>query len=174
MQMAEALKKQEQAIVSLWIERTLDSYGTADFFKTSQDPFANPVGSSIKAGLTRLFPLLRTGAAAEQYAEPLDMVIRIRAVQDLSPAQALAPLLELKWIVRQVFSLDTTYRDLLPQLLAFDRDVDRMVLQAFDLYMACRDRLHRARIRELKSGNYILTDAGCASALIQKNLQQLS
>jgi hypothetical protein len=174
MNVAEALNHKEEAILSLWIERTLDTYTASDFFKNSKDAFANPVGSNIKEGLTQVFRLMVSGADPTHYAQALDQVIRIRAVQDFSPSQAVAPLLELKWIVRQVFSGEQKYRDLLPQLLPFDRDVERVVLQAFDLYMECRDRLYRARIRELKSGSYILTDSGCASAIIKKNLQQIS
>jgi hypothetical protein len=45
-----------------------------------------------------------------------------------------------------------------------------MVLQAFDVYVDCRERLYRARIRELKNGSYILTDSACASALILEKI----
>ncbi|XOF34899.1 MAG: RsbRD N-terminal domain-containing protein [Candidatus Electrothrix sp. YB6] len=172
MNVSEALKDNEDKILPLWIERTLDSYISSDFFKQSQDQFANPVGANIRAGLTRLFSLIVSGAEPEKLAEPLDQIIRIRAVQEFTPARAVAPILELKGVVRQVFSADTQYRGLLPRLTAFDCDVDRVVLKAFDLYMECRDRLHKARIRELKSGSYILTDATCASALIRDNLRE--
>jgi hypothetical protein len=173
MNRAEALKQKEKAILSLWIERTLDTYIASDFFKTSRDAFANPVGSNIREGLSQLLHLMLSGAEPSQYARALDQVIRIRAVQEFAPSQAVGPLLELKWIVRQVFSEEEAYRVFLPDLLPFDREVDRLALQAFDLYMECRDRLHRARIRELKSGSSILTDSGCVSAMIQKNLQQI-
>jgi hypothetical protein len=174
MNLIEALKKKKEKILSTWIERTLDSYISSGFFKRSQDKFANPVGANIKEGLTRLYNLLVNGADQQEYLEPLDQVIRIRAVQDFSPAQAVAPILELKWVVKQVFSADKECRDLLSELDSFDCDVDRAALAAFDLYMECRDRLHRARIRELKSGSYILTDSACGSAVIRQNLQEIS
>jgi hypothetical protein len=62
----------------------------------------------------------------------------------------------------------------LSELAPFDRDVDRITLMAFDMYMNCRDGLHQARIRELKSGSYILTDSSCASAAIRENLQDIA
>ena len=174
MNLIEALKNKKEKILSAWVERTLDSYAAPGFFKRSKDKFANPVGANIKEGLTKLYNLLLKGADPEEFAEPLDQVIRIRAVQDFSPAQAVAPILELKWVVKQVFSADKECRELLSELDSFDCDVDRAALAAFDLYMKCREQLHRARIRELKSGSYILTDSGCASAVIKQNLQEIS
>ena len=172
MDRTEALRNNEAKILALWTELLLDTYSAPDFFKKSLDRFANPVGGNIREGLTKLFRLLTEGADASAFAEPLDQIIRIRAVQEFTPSQAVAPLLELKAVVRQTFSADENCRDLLADLLPFDCAVERMVLQAFDLYMDCRERLYKARIRELKSGSYILTDASCASALIRENLRE--
>jgi len=174
MNLIEALKKKKEKILSTWIERTLDTYISSGFFKRSTDKFANPVGANVREGLTRLYNLIIKGADPQEYTEPLDQVIRIRAVQDFTPAEAVAPILELKWVVKQIFSADKSCRELLPELDSFDCDVDRAALAAFDLYIECRERLHRARIRELKSGSYILTDSGCASAIIRDNLQEIS
>lgn len=172
--LSEALKRNEEKILALWTERTLDTYESSSFFKKSQDRFANPVGMNIREALSKLFRLLADGADAEQLTGPLDQIIRIRAVQQFTPSQAVAPLLDVKSVVRQVFSADNECRALLPELIPFDAEVDRVVLHAFDLYMECRERLHKARIRELKSGSYILTDSACASTLIRENLRELS
>ncbi len=173
MNISQALKSRENKILSVWTERTLDSYTSAGFFKSSQDQFANPVGTNIRTGLTRLFELILAKAEPLEWVEPLDQVIRIRAVQEFTPAQAVAPILELKWVVKQIFSANKEGRELFPELTAFDCEVDRAALIAFDLFMQCRDRLHNARIRELKSGSYILTDSACASAAIRENLQDV-
>lgn len=172
--LSEALKRNEDAILALWTERTLDSYESSDFFKKSQDCFANPVGANIREGLAQLFRLLTAGADSSEFAKPLDMIIRIRAVQNFTPSQAVAPILALKAVVRQVFSTDKDCRNLLSELAPFEAEADRIMLLAFDLYMECRERLYKTRIRELKSGSYILTDSACASALIRENLRELS
>ncbi len=172
--LSEALKRNEEKILALWTERTLDTYVSSDFFKKSQDCFANPVGANIREGLAQLFRLIIAGADSPEFAKPLDMIIRIRAVQQFTPSQAVAPLLDLKAVVRQIFSADKDCRNLLLKLVQFEAEVDRIMLLAFDLYMECRERLYKARIRELKSGSYILTDSGCASALIRENLRELS
>jgi hypothetical protein len=171
MEMTEALASKKQEILSLWIERTFDSYAASGFFKKVGDPFANPVGSNITAGLTALFELLRTDADAQTFDKPLDQVVRIRAVQDLTPAQAVAPFLELKWVVRQVFSGNRNMQPLLSELDGLDYKIDRMALAAFNIYAECREQLYRNRIRELKSGSAVFTDAACPSALLRRKPQ---
>lgn len=175
MKLSDALQTKKEKILSLWVDRTLDSYLEPGFFKKSKDKFANPVGVNIKEGLTKLYEMLLSKAGKDQYAGPLDQVVRIRAVQEFTPAQAVSPILELKWVVKQVLSSDKDTRHLLAELDSFDCDVDRAALAAFDIYMNCREQLHQARIRDLKSGNSIVSDSGCASAaLIRKNLQDKS
>jgi len=174
MEVTEALARKKQAILSLWIERTLDSYGAPGFFKTARDPFANPVGSNITTGLTALFDLLLADSELQAFDKPLDQVVRIRAVQDLTPAQAVAPFLELKWVVKKVFSGDQGLKPLLSHLDDLDCRIDRMALAAFNIYSECREQLYRNRIRELKSGSSILTDAACPSALMRRAQQGAS
>ncbi|HEB51200.1 MAG TPA: hypothetical protein ENI89_11395 [Desulfobulbus sp.] len=171
MNLIEALKSKRKQILSTWVDRTLDSYASSGFFKQSKDKFANPVGVNIREGLTALFDLLLSKAPREEYLPALDQVIRIRAVQEFTPAQAVAPILELKWVVRQILSADRNTRDLLSELDSFDCDIDRAALAAFDMYTACREQLYENRIRELKSGSYILTDSGCPSALLRRRPQ---
>lgn len=169
MELQEALKQKKPVILSQWLERTFDSYASSTFFKQAKDPFANPVGANITSGLTSLFDLLLTSSDPVAYRQPLDQVVRIRAVQDFTPAQAIAPFLELKWVVKQVFSKDKDTQPLLGTLDIFDCEVDRIALMAFDIYTECREQLFRNRIRELKSGSALLTDSACPSAILRKD-----
>ncbi len=170
MLLTEALSNKKQEILSLWIERTLNSYLSPGFFKTAKDPFANPVGSNIATGLTALLELLLSEADPQAFSGPVDQVVRIRAVQEFTPAQAVAPFLELKWIVKQVLSSDKRTKELMASLDTLDCEIDRMALTAFNIYSECREQLYRNRIRELKSGSALLTDAACPSALLRQDL----
>ncbi len=174
MELTEAFEKKEQDILASWIDKTLDSYVSSSFFKQSADRFANPVGANIKDGFTRIYKLLINNADLEEMKSPLDQLIRIRAVQEFTPAQAVVPIMELKWVVRQIFSSDKKMRVLLSQLDSFDCAVDRLTLMAFDIYSECREQLYRNRVRELKSGRYILTDSACASSMIKENQQEIT
>ena len=164
--LARILAAKQKQIVELWLERTLNSYKSPGFFIKSQDSFANPVGMQVRSGLTTVFELLRDEAGADTYARPLDLIVRIRAVQYFSASQAVVPFLELKWVVEEVLGGDVQTGPLVSQLNEFDCAVERVALMAFDLYSQCREQLYLNRIHELKSGRARFTDGGCPSRLL--------
>jgi len=168
MNLSDILQENKKQIVSIWIDRTLDSYTSSGFFKKSLDTIANPIGANIREGLSKIFDLLLSEGQPARYSEPLDQVIRIRAIQDFTPSQAVVPFLELKWIIRQVLNDSKKTKSLVHELDNLDCEIDRLALAAFDIYMECRERLYQVRIKELKSGSYILTDTACASSKLKK------
>ena len=168
MKLSEALQDKKNKILSVWVERTLDSYRSSEFFKKSRDQIANPTGSNIRDGLSRVLDLLLKNATPEEYTSALDQVIRIRAIQDFTPSQAVVPFLELKWIIRQVLADDKKMHPLVHELTTLDCEIDRIALAAFDIYTQCRERLYQVRIKEIKSGNYILADSPCSSPPLRK------
>ena len=169
MNLSETLQEQKKQIQTIWVDRTLDSYNSSGFFKKSLDKIANPTGGNIRDGLTSILDLLLDGADPEEYLKPLDQVIRIRAIQDFSPSQAVVPFLELKWVIRQVLNDNNKTKHLTQELTELDCQIDRLALVAFDTYMECREQLFQVRIKEIKSGNYILADTPCSSPLQEKD-----
>lgn len=168
MNLFETLQEKKKQILSVWAERTLDSYTSSGFFKKSLDTIANPTGANIREGLSRILDLLLAGGDQQEYTRPLDQIIRIRAVQDFSPSQAVVPFLELKWIIRQILNDNKNTRHLTQELTDLDCEIDRLALAAFDKYMECREQLFQVRIKELKSGSYILSDSPCPSSLLER------
>jgi len=168
MKLSETLQDKKKQILSIWIDRTLDSYISSGFFKKSLDHIANPVGSNIRDGLTAIFELLVQGEALEKFVLPLDKIIRIRAVQEFAPSQAVAPFLELKWVIRQVLSEDEKTKSLMQDMDSLDCEIERIALAAFDIYVNCREDIYKVRMKEVKSGNYISTDGACLSAHFRK------
>lgn len=174
MNLSETLHEKKKQILTVWADRTLDSYTSSGFFKKSLDNIANPTGANIRDGLTRILHLLLDGANPEEYFKPLDQVIRIRAVQDFSPSQAVVPFLELKWVIRQILNDNKKTRHLSQELGELDCAIDRLALAAFDKYMECREQLFQVRIKELKSGSYILADTPCSSSLLKKSQDDIT
>jgi hypothetical protein len=173
MRLQEALADREKEIVGKWVDLVLSSYQSAAFFKTKKDQFANPVGANIKEGLRDIYQLLLAGAEPAALSTALDRIIRIRAVQEFTPSQAISFVFALKEIVRA--ELTKTNETLPPELGAFEAAVDRSALMAFDIYMACRERLFQIRIKELQNGTHILTDGTqCASGMAEKESTQIS
>jgi len=171
MDLAEAFRNYREKIVDRWVDYTLSTYTSSDFFKREKDKFANPVGGSIRGALEQLFDLLVDNKDPQQFREPVEKFVRIRAVQEFTPAQAVAPLNAVKHITREIFAADKERSVFIKDLYDFEFNVDLAVLAAFDLYMESRERLYQTRIHEIKSGSHILTDAKCPSKLVKKESQ---
>ena len=149
--MEELLSRNRERILREWTDSLFKTYSPemARFMRKERDPFANPVGAAVRAGLGPVFDGLLAGESPDELVKHLDKLIQIRCVQDYSPSQAVAFLLEIRRIVRNVGG-----EALAPGgsgfLEAFDRRVERLVLRAFDTFVKYRDRTWEVRLREVK------------------------
>ena len=92
MTLEQFLSEKRPAIVEKWFQLILATYpaDTTNFLKTNKDPFRNPVGHTIFQGIEKILEELINGINIEQISPFLDNVLRVRAVQDLSPSQAVS------------------------------------------------------------------------------------
>jgi hypothetical protein len=171
MDLAEAFRNYREKIVNRWIEYTLSTYNSTEFLSKEKNKFANPIGAAVSESLDRLFVVLSTGGDPEEIKAPVDTLMRVRAVQEFTPAQAVAPLNAVKHITREIFAADKERSRFVQELYDFEFAVDLAVLAAFDIYMESRERLYKVRIAEIKSGSSILTDSKCPSKLINEDTQ---
>lgn len=164
------LAEKKKVILQKWIDQVLDSYGSPGFFKKQKDRFANPIGSTISEGLEALYGILQESRDHQEAAKPLENMIKIRAVQDFTPSQAVSFVFLFKDIVREELAREKESDHLLASLSGLDARIDKMALMAFDFYMDCRERLHRIRVNEVLSGRSALTDGTkCFSAVLKRN-----
>lgn len=166
MDLAEGFRNHREKIVNKWVEYTLSTYASPGFFTREKDKFANPVGGNVREALEKMFLLLEKGAESKEHQPYLDQLISIRAVQEFTPAQAVAPLNAVKHITREVFLADKERAHLVSELYDFEFAVDLVVLAAFDTYMRFRERIYEVRMAEVKSGSHILTDSRCPSNML--------
>ncbi|MBW2466013.1 MAG: RsbRD N-terminal domain-containing protein [Deltaproteobacteria bacterium] len=164
------LTPKKKAIVQKWIDQVLDSYASPEFFKKQKDRFANPIGFTISEGLQNLFSILIEERELGEAAKPLEDLIKLRAVQDFSPSQAVIFVYLLKNIIREELDRDLKSDEVMKTLAVLDSRIDKIALMAFDSYMDCRERLHQIRVNEVLSGRSALTDGTkCVSAMLKKN-----
>jgi hypothetical protein len=168
MDLSEALDNNREKIVNRWVEYTLSTYKSSEFFIRENNAFANPVGGITRLALEKLFVLLAENADPEKFKAPVGEIMRLRSVQEFTPSQAIAPINAVKHIVREVLAENKDNLELVNNLYDFEFAVDLAMLSAFDIYMGCRERLYKVRIKEIKSGSLILTDSQCPSALAKK------
>jgi len=170
MNLESLLTEKKKAIIQKWIELVLDSYGSSNFFKKQKDRFANPVGATISEGLTKIFTVLVENRDLNDIAKPLEDIIKIRAVQDFAPSQAVSFIYLFKDIVRQELAREKKLAEMHTNLAVLEARIDKTALMAFDYYMDCRERLHRIRVNEVLSGRSALTDGSqCISAVLRRN-----
>jgi len=159
------LAKNRTAILQRWFKLTLDSYPTDSrkFLNSLNNRFANPVGASIMEGMEGIYDLLLKSVVADsaEYVPFLDEIVRIRAVQDFSPANAVGFVFALKEAVREVLDSEIRENRYLEQLLAFESRIDRLALLAFNIYMQCRERLFEIRATEIRNRTSRILERAC-------------
>ncbi|MBW1889841.1 MAG: RsbRD N-terminal domain-containing protein [Deltaproteobacteria bacterium] len=143
MELTALLEKKKETIVNEWFEQVIQTYApdTAMFYQGQKDAFANPVGSTTRHALTRLFNLLLKHDENESPAAIIDPLIRIRAVQNFTPTQAAGFVFFLKPIVRNLYKKNQK-KIHFDELLALESRIDMLALTGFDVFMACREKIY--------------------------------
>jgi hypothetical protein len=152
MTLLKQLAQKKAAIVDKWFELIVQSYPTdaARFFRNNTNPFANPVGQTARQALETLFDMLLQQpdrAVAEKALTPL---IRIRAVQAFTPAQAVCFIFDLKGIIHAVAG-EAGGRD---EMIQFERRIDDLGLLAFNIYMQSREKIYELKANEVRSRTF--------------------
>jgi hypothetical protein len=149
----QALTENRDAIIKRWSALILDTYpaDAARFFKREKDPFANPVGAAVAEEISAIFDELMTGPSYEKLHAPLDRIIRIRAVQEFSPSDALSFIFLLKQAVREETAKIELEAAAMRQLMDFESRIDRAALFGFEIYMGCREQIYRIKANEVRN-----------------------
>ncbi|MGD8228857.1 MAG: RsbRD N-terminal domain-containing protein [Desulfobacteraceae bacterium] len=158
MKLEKLLSEKGPAVLDRWLKLVLESY-PADaqrFLKKQKDPFANPVRHTISKALENIYKALPEEVDRDTVSPFLDRVIRIRAVQDFSPSQAIAFVFLLKQVIREVLDKDIQEHHLSADLLALESRIDELALVAFDVYMGCREKIYALSANEARNQVYRL------------------
>lgn len=134
----------EDEILEKWVEKLADSHpqNASALRAPSPDPFRNPVGFATRRSLEQLWEQLQGDMNPAAIDSALDTVLRIRALQDVSPSQAVSFIIELRSILREIpASFD---------LALLDSRIDQLTLAAFDKYTQCRDQICAVRLHEME------------------------
>ena len=150
---SDLLSQKRKNLLNKWFEATISSYPpeTARFLRREKDRFANPVGRTILEGLEPILDGLIKGRAPEESTTFLDNIIRIRAIQDFTPAQALDFIFVLKGIVRRELGEELWQGGLMEGFLAFQEALDGLAKTAFNVYMGCREEISELRMGEMRN-----------------------
>ena len=154
MKLEDLLKQKASRIQKRWFDLIIETYpaDSQRFLRKQKDRVANPVGSTLSRAVEILYDELLHGMDSEKVNTSLDEIVRIRAVQDFSPARAMAFMFLLKKALKEELGQEIKENAAAwEELLALESRVDEMALRGFDLYMNCRERIYEIRAKEAKN-----------------------
>jgi len=153
MPLTQLLQEKKPLIVERWLQLIFHSYPpeTARFLKKEKNRFDNPVGFRLSQGVQGLVEALLTDAAPGQLTACLDEIIRIQALQNFTPAQALAFVFLLKNVIREELGEALADPDLAAACLELESRIDGVALLGFEVYVQRREKLHEVRLNEVKN-----------------------
>jgi hypothetical protein len=147
MDLFKQVTRNKKTIIKKWFDQLMDTYpaDTAQFLRSQKDAFANPVGQNSLKSLNELLDLIVKNFDPKTAQPIIDPIIRIRAIQNFTPAEAVRFVFNLKDIVRQTIPSDAAddknWRTL-------DKRIDDLGLLAFDVYMQCREKIYDLKANE--------------------------
>lgn len=156
------MQKKHEELQMQWFEQAIAAYPAEahKYFVKVKNEFTNPVGSNIYRSLGHLLEELSGERDADQLYQHLEMILKIRAVQDLKPSKALAFLPSLKNLIQTVFQDEIKSGEISrTELEDLFTDIDTLMLIAFDLYSESKEMLYNLRIAQIKETNDILQRA---------------
>lgn len=171
MSFRDILQQKKSAILDRWFQLILETYppDASQFLKKQNDPFANPVGHAISQGIGELYDGLIEGGDPEKVSPILDQIIRIRAVQDFSPAQAVEFVFSLKEAMREALASEIRAGAIVNDLLELESRIDKTALLSFDIFMKCREKIYEIRANEIKNRTFALLErAGLVSEIPER------
>jgi hypothetical protein len=149
----EALAAKRGVVLERWFQAVLATYPeeTARFLAGGADPFANPVGHTVREGLGRLYDRFVADVPVSELSAAIDGIVRI------TPSAAVGFVYTLRQILRE--ELADAALDPAGQA-ALENGVDRLALVAFDVYMQCREKIFEIRVREIKESQLLAARFG--------------
>jgi hypothetical protein len=146
------LRDQKKAVLKKWIDLIIESYpdNARRFLSKEKDLFSNPVGSTISQEIERVYEALLKGDEREALSSSLDGILKIRAVQNFKPSEAVAFVFQLKDVIREELAGSIPTNGISQQLIAFEKQIDDTALLAFDIYSNCRRKIYDLRVNEIK------------------------
>ena len=152
MSLEKRLEDKKSTILERWFDSILETYptDTRQFLKKKKNRFENPVAHQISEGMQDIFDQILSGGSSEEVSPFLDKVIRIRAVQDFTPSQALGFIFDLKRLIREELAEELQESQVSEDFFGLERKIDEFGLKSLDLYMKCREKIYEVRVNEVK------------------------
>ncbi len=141
------------SICQRWLQLILQSQPAKDCVsvRRDKDRFNDPIGFTLERELPALYEKIVLLNDVEAAHKSLENVIKIRAVQDLTPAQVINFIFLLKeTVISELMELNISpYTS--REVINFNDAIEKCVLLAINIYFTCREDIHELTIAEIKA-----------------------
>ncbi len=134
------------AIAKEWLVQIVQSFSLQGqhFLEQKKDLFRNPMGHAIRENIPIVLQEISGDMDRVRLTAALDAIVRIRAVQEATPSQAVGFLFQLPPILREQWKGRPEEQEEVVQR------TQQAALIAFDLYMACREKIFAVQADEIR------------------------
>jgi hypothetical protein len=147
--------KKKSVIIKNWIQLIFETYSseTSKFLNLEKNQFSNPVGFTTSEAVDHLFDAIINDVNPGSVKPSLIDLIKIRAVQEFTPSQAVGFVFLLKKVIRDELIDELDETKIYNELLELYSKVDKAALIAFDLYQECREKVYQIHLNEIKTNS---------------------
>jgi hypothetical protein len=144
------LRRHCDQVLERWFGLILESFhpDSRKFLRREGDQFNNPVGHTLREQTGIILHSLIEEKPAASLEPPLERILKIRAVQDCPPSEAISFIFLLKRAIRE--ELAGQLNSIGDEVSAFEQRIDGAALVAFDYYMQCREKIYTIKERAEK------------------------
>lgn len=148
----DSLLQKKSTILEQWFQAIAQTYPleTFHFLVNKKDPFQNPVGHTVSSEIENLFHALFQETERQKIFQSLENILKIRAVQDFTPSQAVIFIFSLKRILWQESLENLVDKRFWEEWMEIESKIDTLLLMAFEVYTQCREKIYEIRIGEIK------------------------
>jgi len=149
----EMIKIKRSSIIKGWTARIFDTYAseTSGFLSKDKDQFSNPVGFTISTGAEKIVDEIISDRNLTSIKLHLIDILKIRAVQEFTPSEAVGFIYLLKDVIHHEFAEELKNEPISTELKDLYSFIDQMVLVAIDIYLELRETVYRIRLKELRN-----------------------
>ncbi len=156
MKIYDLLAEKKPVVLKQWFNLILETYPeeSTSFLKSQNSQSRNPVTQPIFEGIEGIYDGLVNEADAGKLNVYLDNIIRVRAIQDFSPSEAVSFIFSLKQVIRKELEIEICDQKLFEELLALESKIDSLANTCFEIYMKCREKLYEIKANEVRNWTY--------------------
>lgn len=119
-------------------------------FRRKVDPFENPIGSTFGRSASIIADGIASGMPPKAFRQTFDDMIRIRAVQGISPSEVMSFLFAVRKALNSVTAGSGDDYLSVSDLAEINQWIDGAIALCMDIYMECRENIFNLKVMEIK------------------------